>query len=939
MNDKSLEELANDYKHRFKDYASDLANEADEAPTTDAGQKSLLPTLKDSKLWLVKCKTGTERMVLISMLARHMEALRKGAAPPIKSIIAPEGLKDYFYVEADNEKIVREAINGVRDVFQRAVTLVPINEMVDVLSVKKRKALLEPKMWVRVKNGTYKDDIAQVEEVDESKGVAVIKLVPRLDYGVKEADGKAKRPPPRLFNPDDAEKQRIGLLEPRRDQSGDIYWILNGRDRFKDGYLYKPVTFKGLISQGVFPSLEELEKFKGSAKDESGGQSIHELSALGPRRQVSYQKGDLVRVVEGDLKRLIGIVETVHDDVVTIKPANIREDVELESVQLPITSIQKHFKKGDHVKIIAGTFAGETGMITQLEGNVVSIFSDLTKQILQALVQDIQEASEVASSKLTLGNYALHDLVQLNTGQTIGVIVKIERNSFQILDSSNVVKSVPLEQMQRKLNNRNASSIDGNQNVVSIGDLVQVKDSAAKGRQGRVKHLYKGVVFLYSRELSENSGIFAVKCRSCELLGANPTRRVGLSSFAAGANQARQQGRPPMPAGGGRGKIDLSIVGKTVQIRRGLYKGYAANVKEATDTTVRVELISKAGKKVTLDRQDIVEGTDTARQDRPAVPPTPSRTPARVDPMTPHSYGAAEFDPSQQPRTPGRELTTPYGFSPMANPTPDNPPYSYGWPHSYSNDEFGRSPALQPQTPFFSTTPNLQTPALGMPQTPGISTPSLASSLGMPQTPGLGIPQTPGLGTPALGMPQTPGLLPPQTPGLLPPQTPALGMPQTPGLLPPQTPGLLPPQTPALGMPQTPSTPVPYTPGIPSTPIDYPQDDWLDKQVIVLFSPTFKGGQYKDARGFVKEVLSDGSARVQLLSSGDEVVAPRNEIRPAPPEAHNEKARVRMWRGTHARKEGILQQRDTNGQEGIISIGHGNIIVVNFKDFVVLHNA
>ena len=40
--------------------------------------------------------------------------------------------------------------------------MVPIKEMTDVLKVVKETANLKPKMWVRLKRGVFKDDLAQV---------------------------------------------------------------------------------------------------------------------------------------------------------------------------------------------------------------------------------------------------------------------------------------------------------------------------------------------------------------------------------------------------------------------------------------------------------------------------------------------------------------------------------------------------------------------------------------------------------------------------------------------------------------------------------------------------------------------------------------------------------------------------------------------------------
>jgi transcription elongation factor SPT5 len=49
-------------------------------------------------------------------------------------------------------------------------------------------------------------------------------------------------------------------------------------------------------------------------------------------------------------------------------------------LSFPAAHLQKYFKRGDHVKVIAGRYEGETGLIIRVEEKFVIIFSDLTQQ-------------------------------------------------------------------------------------------------------------------------------------------------------------------------------------------------------------------------------------------------------------------------------------------------------------------------------------------------------------------------------------------------------------------------------------------------------------------------------------------------------------------------------------------------------------------------------
>lgn len=55
---------------------------------------------------------------------------------------------------------------------------------------------------------------------------------------------------------------------------------------------------------------------------------------------------------------------------------------------------------------------------------------------------------------------------------------------------------------------------------------------ALQGRQGTVKHIYRGVVFLYDENETENGGYFCCKSKICEKVKFSPdtcTEKVGLN--------------------------------------------------------------------------------------------------------------------------------------------------------------------------------------------------------------------------------------------------------------------------------------------------------------------------------------------------------------------------------------------------------------------------
>jgi transcription elongation factor SPT5 len=178
-------------------------------------EQVLQPTPHDPRLWLVKCRLGKERAVVHQLLRSHLDAVSNSSSSALTSSSAPlqifsalavDGLQGHVYVEAHKAANVAHAVdhaklthlcfcgpNGSR------VNLVPQSEMTQVLSVAAKKGALSSSdghyslpplgSFVRIRRGRYAGDLAQVIEVPEDdmldgdnlgKGTVKLRLVPRL---------------------------------------------------------------------------------------------------------------------------------------------------------------------------------------------------------------------------------------------------------------------------------------------------------------------------------------------------------------------------------------------------------------------------------------------------------------------------------------------------------------------------------------------------------------------------------------------------------------------------------------------------------------------------------------------------------------------------------------------------------------------------------------
>ncbi|KAL7306543.1 hypothetical protein TKK_0001235 [Trichogramma kaykai] len=726
--------------HRFGDGGEEMSDEIT--------QQTLLPGVKDPNLWMVKCRIGEERATALLLMRKFLTYQFTSEPIQIKSVVAPDGVKGYVYIEAYKQPHVKAAIENVGNLRmgQWKQQMVPIKEMTDVLRVIKEQTGLKAKQWVRLKRGIYKDDIAQIDYVDLSQNQVHLKLLPRIDYtrprgalrtAQSESEAmkrkKKRRPAAKPFDP-----EAIRSIGGEVTSDGD-FLIFEGSRYSRKGFLYKNFTMSAVLTEGIKPTLSELEKFEetpegvdlelsgapvtgvSSGKDEGAGASGHSFSA-----------GDNVEVKEGELMNLQGKVVSVDGNMITVMP---KHEELTEALMFTANELKKYFTMGDHVKVVAGRYEGDTGLVLRVEPNRVVLFSDLSMHELEVLPRDLQLCSDMATGVDSLGQFQWGDLVQLDP-QTVGVIVRLERENFHILSMHGKVVEARPQGLTKRKENRNTVALDSQQNSIHKKDIVKVVDGPHSGRGGEIKHLYRSFAFLHSRMFIDNGGIFVCKTRHLQLAGGGkPNNAVSSAPVNSGFMSPRITS-PMHPAaggggstpgargrgGGGRGgrgrgghigaRRDRDLIGSTIKITGGPYKGNVGIVKDATESTARVELHSTC-QTISVDRSHIANvGVPTKEGGFSSYSRTPSygaggqtpmysggnKTPMHggATPMyetgsrTPH-YGSMTPSHDDGSRTPGRTGAW--------DPTVTNTPARGENFDNYSMDDGGASPGYVPNYP------------------------------------------------------------------------------------------------------------------------------------------------------------------------------------------------------------------------------------------------
>ncbi|MEM2356747.1 MAG: transcription elongation factor Spt5 [Candidatus Bathyarchaeia archaeon] len=127
---------------------------------------------KKMKIYAVKTTTGQEEIVANFIASK---ALTKNI--PIGSILVPEAMKGYIFIEASAPHIIDDVVSGVKHAKGRVKGEIPLTELDKFLILKPAIEELNVNDIVEVISGPFKGLKAKVTNVDKSKGEVTIELL------------------------------------------------------------------------------------------------------------------------------------------------------------------------------------------------------------------------------------------------------------------------------------------------------------------------------------------------------------------------------------------------------------------------------------------------------------------------------------------------------------------------------------------------------------------------------------------------------------------------------------------------------------------------------------------------------------------------------------------------------------------------------------------
>lgn len=125
-----------------------------------------------SKIFVVKTTTGQEKNV-----ARFIAARAEMKKMPIKAILAPQTLKGYIFVEADNLHFVQNSIEGLRHVQGMRPESISFSEIEKYIVRKPIIEELNEEDIVEITGGPFNGMRAKITRIDITKEEVTLELL------------------------------------------------------------------------------------------------------------------------------------------------------------------------------------------------------------------------------------------------------------------------------------------------------------------------------------------------------------------------------------------------------------------------------------------------------------------------------------------------------------------------------------------------------------------------------------------------------------------------------------------------------------------------------------------------------------------------------------------------------------------------------------------
>jgi len=616
ITEENEEEIAKRYDEKV--------NEPEEDEYYDNMDKK--PTSNDPKLWLLKCRIGDEKDIMANLYHKYFYFKSKDIKDRLKifSIITFDNLKGKIFIEAFNERDIIYAIQGMTNTYQNSIQVIPINERMQIFEYDKfEKVDINNNQLVRIKQGNYEGDLAKVVYIQDPVNKIYIALIPRIYDNNKSKNNSFNVAPFSKLRANNRPRQK--LFDRKKNYGVDVINIHEtygdclkfGKFKFRDGLLIKPVRISSLETENINPKEEELQKL-GCYKDENGiyrDKNDEQELIISKNNLIKYKKGDKIKFTTGDYKGITGTVIAQNGNKVTAK-LDLKDTPGEYEFPVNMVSRDYNFKPGEIVYVRNGNNKGKNGIIIKImDDNNVTIYDEITQTKFIAKNSDLILSNNMTFDDEENSMFKIGDLVHIKNSNIICYIIDSNKFILKVVTTRNEIKKISVREAEKINVNKQITNIDGKGNPIVPNNGVKIINGQYKGVKATIKYIYKKYVFLHNNNFVRTNGIFCEMNENVELLGSE--------MLIQNSDKIKVNYRI-IP------KDIKKLIGKTLNVIKGIWKGYNGIVVAANDKCVKLELSAKQ-KTIQLPFDYISNGEDDIEKDNNGLDLAPNlsiKTPA-----------------------------------------------------------------------------------------------------------------------------------------------------------------------------------------------------------------------------------------------------------------------------------------------------------------------
>ena len=251
-----------------------------------------------------------------------------------------------------------------------------------------------------------------------------------------------------------------------------------------------------------------------------------------------------------------------------------------------------------------------------MDNNNVKIYDEINQTSFIVKNSDLILSNNMDFEEEENSMFKIGDLVRIKNSNVICYIIESSKFNLKVVTTRNETKKISVREVDIiNLKKKTTYLMDSKGYPLTPDNIVKVINGPNKGNKGTIKCIFGKYLFLHNNSYTRTNGIFCEINENVELLGSE--------LLIEGSDKGKVNHRKIPPE-------IRELIGKTVHVIEGKWKGYNGILVSADDKSIKLELSAKQ-KTISLPFSSIEKGDVNSAKDldEPSLTPNISmKTPA-----------------------------------------------------------------------------------------------------------------------------------------------------------------------------------------------------------------------------------------------------------------------------------------------------------------------